>query len=81
MHNNDDEFIIAIDSETHIDYGLAYPLTYKFDIIHNQNNVLAYTKFKSDQNWSLIEEKTSADFFNGIQAVRFDYDKIMHLFP
>lgn len=74
LHNNDDEFIVAIDSETHIDYGLAYPLTYKFDIIHNQNNVLAYTKFKSDQNWSLIEERTSADFFNGIQAVRFDYD-------
>ncbi len=68
-----DEFIITIDNQTHIDYGLSYPLTYKFNIPQD-NNLKVYHKFKSDQEWSLLVEKTSEDFFNGIEAARFEYD-------
>ena len=73
INNNMDEIIIAIDNDTHIDYGLSYPLTYKFNILQGAN-LNVYRKFRFDQEWSLVEEKTSEDFFNGVEAVRFEYD-------
>ena len=66
--------VITIDPQIHIDYGLAYPVTYEFIIPAGSNNLQTYRRFKSDQDWWQITEKTSADFFNGIEAVRFDYD-------
>jgi hypothetical protein len=68
------ETVISIDSQTHIDYGLAYPITYEFNIPLGSYNLRSYRKFQSNQNWSQIVEKTSDDFFNGIEAVRFDYN-------
>ena len=68
------ETVIIIDSQTHIDYGLAYPVTYEFSIPDGSNNLKTYRKFKSNQTWSLVTEKTNNDFFNGIEAVRFNYD-------
>ena len=72
--NNNGEAIITVDSDIHINYGLSYPLTYKFNIPQDYSNLKAYRKFKSDQEWLLVEEKTSEDFFNGIEATRFEYD-------
>ena len=68
------ETVIIIDSQTHIDYGLAYPVTYEFSIPNGSNNLKTYRKFKSIQNWTQIIEKTNDDFFNGIEAVRFDHE-------
>ena len=67
------EAIIAIDSQTHIDYGLSYPITYELTIPPGSYDLRSYRKFQYDQEWSQILEKTSDDFFNGIEAVRFDY--------
>ena len=67
------EIIISIDSQTHLDYGLSYPITYEFIIPDNSNNLKAYRKFKSAQEWVSIIEKTTEDFFNGVEAIRFDY--------
>ncbi|MBH10694.1 MAG: hypothetical protein CMG74_10170 [Candidatus Marinimicrobia bacterium] len=74
-NNIRNETIIAIDSQTHIDYGLAYPVTYEFAIPSNSNNLQTHRRFKSNQDWLQIIEKTTDDFFNGIEAVRFDYDE------
>ena len=52
--------VITLDSQTHLDYGLAYPVTYD---IPNLNR-----KFISEEPWYRIEEKTSNDFFNGIES-------------
>ena len=71
--NSRDETVIAIDSQTHVDYGLSYPVTYEFNIPSASNDLMSYRRFKSEQEWSQIIEKTSNDFFNGIEAVRFDY--------
>ena len=68
------EAIIAIDSQTHIDYGLSYPITYEFTIPSGSYDLRSYRKFQYNQEWSQILEQTSNDFFNGIEAVRFDYD-------
>ena len=72
--NNRDMMTISVDNQAHIDYGLSYPVTYEFIIPDNVDSLKAYRKFQYEQNWELIEEKTSEHFFNGIEAVRFDYD-------
>ena len=75
QNNMRNEMTITIDSQTHIDFGLSYPVTYEIDIPNGSQNLNAYRKYSSSQNWNLIDEKTSDDFFNGIEAVRFDYDE------
>ena len=69
------ETIITVDAQTHIDYGLAYPVTYEFIIPAGSDNLQSYHRFQATQDWSQIAEKTTEDFFNGIEAVRFDYDE------
>ena len=73
--NNRNMIIISVESQAHIDYGLAYPITYEFTIPENIENLKAFRKFQIGDNWELIEEKTSNDFFNGIEVIRFDYDQ------
>ena len=67
--------IITTNSQTHIDYGLSYPITYEFSIPQDLQNLSAYRKYKNYQDWNIIDEKNKDDFFNGIEAVRFDYDE------
>ena len=74
-NNIQNETIITVDSQTHIDYGLAYPITYEFIIPDEIDNLKAYCKFKSYEDWNQLIEKTSDDFFNGIEVVRFNYDE------
>ena len=66
-------FVISVDAQTHIDYGLSYPLTYVFTMPQNANNLRSHVKFKNNSDWSLLTEKTSSEFFNGEEVVRFDY--------
>jgi len=65
--------IITANSQAHIDYGLSYPVTYEFSIPQASQNLNVYRKYKSSQDWNLVDEKTHDDFFNGLEAVRFDY--------
>ena len=67
------EIVIAVDSIVHEDYGLKYPYTYKISIPAGSADLKAYRKFFTTMNWSQLSEKTNDDFFNGIDAVRFDY--------
>ncbi len=69
------ETVISLDSQIHIDYGLSYPITYEMNIPLESSNLRTYLKFQADQDWVLMEEKTENDFFNGIDAVRFDYEE------
>jgi hypothetical protein len=69
------EAIITVDSQIHLDYGLSYPVTYEFTIPNNSNNFQASVKFQDNDQWSQMLKKTSEDFFNGIDVVRFDYDE------
>ncbi len=74
-NNIRNEIIIVIDSQIHIDFGLSYPITYELSIPSNSFDLIAFVKFKSEQNWLPIPEKTSNDFFNGVEAVRYNYDE------
>ena len=73
--NENNEIIIIANNEDHINYGLSYPVTYEINIPSNSTNLNAYKKYKNSQNWDLIDKKNTDDFFNGIEAVRYDYDE------
>lgn len=68
-----DYFKFTVDSTTHNNYGLAYPITYKFSIPAGSSGLKAYKKYTLGSSWAQITEKTSSDFFNGIEVARFDY--------
>jgi peptidoglycan/xylan/chitin deacetylase (PgdA/CDA1 family) len=67
------EIILVVDSQLHIDYGLVYPMTYEITIPNSSSSLSAYYKYTKNSEWNNLLEKTSNDFFNGIEAVRFDY--------
>ena len=67
------ETLIISREEDHINYGLSYPVTYEFHIPQDATDLYAYRKYQTYQDWNLIDIKTANDFFNGIEAVRFDY--------
>jgi len=67
------EFVIVIPSSIHSDYGCSYPLTYQLDIPQSSSGLKAERKTSSSESWKEIPERTASDYFNGIEAVRFDY--------
>lgn len=73
-YNENGEIILVIDSQFHNDYGFSYPVTYKFQLLQNDSTLTAYVKYSMKDQWIKIVEKNHNDFFNGIEAVRFDFD-------
>jgi|GEM_PF-4261434 len=71
IQNN--EIAIVVDSLLHVNYGFAYPMTYSIIIPENSSQLITYTKHSKNGEWLQVQEKTSDDFFNGIEAVRYDY--------
>ena len=65
--------VITIDQQLHLDYGLAYPITYEFYLPNQGDEISAYLRYRFGDDWVEMVEKTSNDFFNGVEAVRFDY--------
>ena len=71
---NENELTIFVDEWTHIDYGLAYPLTYEISIPSGSNNLQAYARKGKGQDWInlgsnnqftfLFPEKTSSKNFH-----------------
>ena len=73
-NDSENETTITVSSQSHIDYGLSYPITYEFSLPLNSSDLYAYRKSRMNEEWTQIEQKTNNDFFNGIEAVRYDYD-------
>lgn len=73
QEGSDYEISIAVLPQIHADYGLSYPMTYRFAIPSGSAALSAYRQFSATEEWRRMTEKTSDDFFNGIEAVRFDY--------
>jgi len=71
--NGPSDFQLTVDSTIHNDYGLTYPATYEFSIPAGSAGLKAFKRSPADLGWTQLTEKTTTDFFNGIEAVRFDY--------
>ena len=68
------ELIIVIDHTLHFQFGCLYPMTYQLDIPPGSSGLKALEEHQlSNSAWVQLAEKTPADTFNAIEAVRFDY--------
>lgn len=67
------ELVIVVSRDFHERYGCAYPMTYQIDLPTGMSGLKAQCKYGVGETWREIPEKTSNDYFNGIDAVRFDY--------
>ncbi len=67
------ETSIVLESSVHEKYGFAYPVTYQFDIPQNSSGMIIHRKYFLNSGWTEIQEKNQTDYFNAIEAVRFDY--------
>ncbi|PDM26963.1 hypothetical protein CP083_01260 [Candidatus Bathyarchaeota archaeon B24-2] len=65
-------FRISIDETDHENYGVSYPITYVFKIPSDWTTVYVYYRYRKTDPWILMENKSSEDFFNGVNASRFD---------
>jgi len=67
-------FKYSIPTADHSNFGLGYPVTMKFLLPESSSGLKVYSKHLLSDAWVQITEKTSAELYNAIEAVRFDYD-------
>jgi hypothetical protein len=60
--NLSNETIIDVHPDIHKDYGLTFPLTYKFDYNTLLKNLRVFKKYQSGDEWTEIEQKSTEDF-------------------
>ena len=65
-------FVISIDRTAWEKWSLQYPVTYIFDVTGAAPNARVNRRDTGADPWSPLEARPSADFFNGIECVRFD---------
>ena len=71
------EYQVVIDPSAHLRFGLYYPVTYTFEIPAGITNLIAQYRYSLNDMWITLDTKTSTDYFNGINAARFDYPNTM----
>jgi hypothetical protein len=64
---------VVADSAVHAIYGLSYPVTYKLSLPAGSAQLSASRRYSTWDAWYTIAEKSSQDFFNSEEVVRFDY--------
>jgi len=69
----DKVFKISISSIDRQNYGVRYPVTYVFDIPSDWTTGYVYYRYRESDPWVLMENKSLTDFFNGVDASRFDF--------
>ena len=72
------DFKISINETLQTQWGFKYPATYVFSIPDGSSNIDVFRRDSTSESWTKLPEKTSNDFFNGIECARFDYinDKV-----
>ncbi len=71
--NATSQFKISINQSLVDDWQMRYPVTYVFNIPGGSENLDVYRRDNASAAWTQITEYASSDFFNGVEAVRFDY--------
>jgi hypothetical protein len=67
------QYQLTINAAAHSKYGLYYPVTYQFAMQSGLSGLTAQYRTNPTGIWQSLDTKTSADFFNGVNAARFDY--------
>lgn len=66
------EFSLVIGRDVHNRFGVAYPLTFQFDIPSSLVSIGIDRRYDRAAAWSALPGKTATDGFNGIEAFRVD---------
>jgi hypothetical protein len=66
--------VVVLNHTVHVQYGCSYPVTYQLKIPRGSAGLSGKRRYTGTDAWELLPAKTSQDFFNAIEAVRFDYD-------
>ena len=66
-------FKLAVDSDAHTAHGINYPITYMFNLPSAVAGTSVHVKYREGDAFGKLTEKTADAYFNGIEAVRFDY--------
>jgi hypothetical protein len=66
-------FKISINETNHLNYGVSYPVTYVFNIPSNWTSGYVYYRYLEEDPWTLMDNRSSDDFFNGVRASRFNF--------
>ncbi|NQT17358.1 MAG: hypothetical protein HQ582_31680, partial [Planctomycetes bacterium] len=70
----EETFAISVDEAAWEKWGFQYPVTYVFRLGGVGEEARVLRRDRPDAPWSPLEEKTRADFFNGVECVRFAPD-------
>ena len=70
----DTQFQVSVNSSAHQAYELYYPVTYMFSIPAGSSDLAAQYRYNPSDSWTVLDPKTATDFFNGVNAARFDYE-------
>ncbi len=65
--------LIQIDHDYHVKFGFKYPITYLLRIPNDNQDLIAEKQYSDSTLWQKIPTKSSTELYNGIEAVRFDY--------
>lgn len=75
IHQANPQYIcIIIDHDYHINYGFAYPVTYKLRYNTGNMSLTAWKKSRINDRWSQLPAKKAGDFYNGVEVNRIDAD-------
>ena len=73
-----DIFVFALNSTAIQKWGLKYPITFKFNITNaNGQDIVVKKRYSENGDWITLPTKTSNDYFNGIECVRFNFTEGM----
>jgi hypothetical protein len=64
-------FSISIDEAAWKKWGFQYPVTYLFRLEGAAGQVHVLRRDRETAPWRPLEEKTTGDFFNGVECIRF----------
>jgi hypothetical protein len=68
----DETFTLSVDRAQWAKWGFRYPVTFVFDVTGLTPEVGAARRDVGSAWWSRLQENTAEEFFNGVEAVRFD---------
>ncbi|MBU1940136.1 MAG: DUF2341 domain-containing protein, partial [Candidatus Thermoplasmatota archaeon] len=71
-YSSQNSFIIAINETMWTKWGFRYPVTYIFNLSSVPSNAEVVYRDNVSNPWKPLEKKTSSDFFNHIECVRFN---------
>jgi hypothetical protein len=74
VSSHDHDIVLGVNPALHQRFGLAYPVTYILHCESEESGLRAWIRYNAGSAWTQLTEYSAGQFFNGVDAVRFDND-------